>query len=1322
MIVTQQVIAAPRIEILHELFEAQADTRPYALAVVFGREETTYFELEARANRLARYLRRKDVEPESVVAMLLPRSVDAYAALLGILKAGGAYVPIDPEYPSDRIAYILKNSGAKVLVTTRELGDKYAAFNGEIIRLDEDRGRIDSESSARLMREEVGVTPRNLCYIIYTSGSTGRPKGVMIEHRSAWHLVRAERLIYRVRPEDRVYQGASLSFDLSVEEIWMAFAAGATLVAATPDMVRAGPDLSKLLTESHVTVLSCVPTLLSMLAEDMPMVRLLILGGESCPDQLVTRWTQPGRRIINTYGPTETTVIATYSELSPAKRVTIGRAVPGYQVYLLKDGFQQVPQGSVGEICIGGMGVARGYVGLPELTRARFLPNPVTPESQAEARIYRTGDLGRFDSEGNLEFLGRVDAQVKLRGFRVELTEIETVMMQAEGVLSAACAVWEDEPGVQRLVGYVVARDGGQVDEERLLGFLRSRLPGYMVPALIETLPELPHLPTGKLDRASLPKPRVREAAPEVASVAPRTETERRIAEIWGRFFPSQQISLDDDFFLDLGGHSLLVARMVSELRKDERFARVSVADVYEHPKIASLASMVDAGESPVRSVQQTVAPLVLEGRSEVKAEGRHLLASIIQPLGLYFQFAFRGFQWVTPYLVFFLLISTGHALLFSAAWAVVSAVLVFPVFAVVAIGAKWLLLGRIRAGRHRLWGGYYLRWWFVQGLIGALPLDLLLGTPLLPFFYRRLGAKIGRNVHLETDRLAAFDQISIGDGTSIDDDASLLGYRVEEGELIIGPVRIGRECFVGTWSILSEYSEMDDYARLEDLSLLPKGARVPRAETWSGSPAKHSSASEAMPPERPKHGVLRRASTTLLYSWLVLVFPILELIAFVPGILFLVYLNLLAHPLLYLAAAPFVGASFVLLFTTEVVIVKWLLIGRVRPGTYPVHGSFYLRSWIVDQLLSQSLDVAGQLHATLYLAPWYRALGARLGRFVELSTATTTPPDLLELGDESTIADEASVGAPRVEGGWMTVAPVRLGKRAFVGNSGVLPTGGQLGDGSLVGVLSIAPSNSQEAARRDASWLGSPPILLPRRQSSVDFSEQRTFRPTRRLRLARGAFELLRITLPPAGFILVTATVITLALRLWSMVGLVPMLLLLPVVYAASCFAVLGGVVVAKWLVMGRYKPFMHPLWSFFVWRLELVNALYEFLATPLGLEALQGTLLFPWYLRRLGVKIGRSVYLHSTGFLEWDLVEIGDGAAVNEDAVMQTHLFEDRVLKASHLYVGKKCSVGASSVVLYDSKMEDNARLDSLSLLMKGETLPAGTAWAGIPARRVG
>jgi len=1128
--------------LLHEIFEAQAAAHPDAVAVVFGRQTATYRELDEYANRLARHLRGRGVRRGDSVAMVLPRSMDACAAILAILKAGAAYVPIDPEYPAERIAWIREDSGATAVIGEADLA------------------KAAGESPAALPRDEDTAASENLCYVIYTSGSTGKPRGVMVEHRNACHLVLAERRLFEVRREDRVYQGASLAFDLSVEEIWLAFAAGATLVVATPEMAHAGPDLSSQLAELGVTVLSCVPTLLSMLeVQELPALRLLILGGETCPKQLVDRWARPGRRIVNTYGPTETTVIATYADVSAGKPVTIGRPVPGYRIYLLDpqtgSDLRPVPHGATGEICIGGAGVARGYLGLLAETHARFIRDPFAAIG-CGARLYRSGDLGRMNSDGDIEFMGRADGQVKLRGLRVELGEIESALLRNENVRAAACAVREDASGEQQLVAWVVPRDGALVDEQRLRLQLRRWLPAWMVPALIETVSDLPRLTSGKLDRACLPAafsaPRARRKA---IPVLPRDGIERKLMEVWSALFHPLPVSPDDDFFLDLGGHSLLAARVVSELRKDARFASLTVRDVYAWPAISRLASVVRS---------RTGAPA---GKSRVRRENRrarHFAAGAVQSASLYFVFGFRAAQWITPWLVYFLLArhgSTPEAVL----WALVSAVAVPPILILTAVCAKWALLGRVRAGRHPLWGAYYLRWWFVQTLIQSLPLTRLGGTPLLPFVYRLFGVRIGKDVHLATDLLAAFDVISIGSGTSIDEGASLSGYTVEDGDLVIGPVSVGRDCLVGTRSVLCPGAVMEDGARLEDLSLLGSGARIPAGETWSGSPAEPRAA--VVPAERPAaRSRICNAGVTMLYVALALAFPLIEISAFLPGVVLLMRSSYLG--------APLAGACFILCVTAEVLLFKWLLIGRARAGTYAVHGWFYIRNWVVEQLLAFSVEVAGPLHSTIFLKPWYRALGAKLGRFAEISTASTTTPDLLDIGDDCTIADEVSLGAARVEHGWLTLAATRLGRRVFVGNGAVIPAGTTLGEGSLVGVLTAAPADREQAARAGACWLGSPPIFLPRRQAGAGFPEQSTFRPTRKLQWARACWEIFRVTLPGAGSLVVTVGVLEMALRLWDRSGPLA-LLLLPAIFAACCAAAILAVVPIKWIVVGRYKPF---------------------------------------------------------------------------------------------------------------------------------------------------
>jgi amino acid adenylation domain-containing protein len=392
---------------LHHVFESTVDARGDAAAVIDGDTTISYRALDALANRVARALRARGVERGATVALTMPRSIDAYAAMLGILKAGAAYVPVDPAYPLDRIRFLLSNSGARAMVTTADLARSMPQFDRVVLRMDADRRVIDAESAAPLPNTSVRVGGDDLCCIIYTSGSAGRPNGVMIEHRNVCHLVRAEADLFFIRPEDRVYQGSSLSFDASVEEIWLAFHAGATLVAPAPELSREDPNLRATLAACGVTVLSCAPALLDSMTGDIPTLRLILLCGGSCPPPLVDRWARHGRRIVNTYGFPETTAIATWAELRRGSPVTLGRALYGCRVFLLDDQRAKVAHGDVGEICIGGAGLARGYLNLPRETDERFVTLRAGASGSLRPRVFRTGEFGRFNAKGELELRAR---------------------------------------------------------------------------------------------------------------------------------------------------------------------------------------------------------------------------------------------------------------------------------------------------------------------------------------------------------------------------------------------------------------------------------------------------------------------------------------------------------------------------------------------------------------------------------------------------------------------------------------------------------------------------------------------------------------------------------------------------------------------------------------------------------------------------------------------------------------------------------------------------------------------------------------------------
>lgn len=1343
-----------RPELLHELFEIRVDRCPANVAICCAGKELTYAQLEANSNQLARHLRAKGVGRGSFVGMLLPRSAEVYVALLAIMKAGAAYVPLDPDYPEDRISYILADCDVQVLLTTSAFAAKHSEFAGTVVNLDVQCPEFDREKSDRLARAETGTSHDDLCYVIYTSGSTGRPKGVQIEHASACNLVRAEGKLFQVEPHDRVYQGFSIAFDASVEEVWLALFSGATLVVGTPEMVHAGSALSGLLTAARVSILSCVPTLLSMMEEDVPTVRLLIVGGEQCPQDLVKRWCKPGRRMVNTYGPTEATVIATHTDCDPQRAVTIGRPLPNYYTYILDEHSRPVPAGVTGELYIGGVGLSRGYMGRDDLTREKFVPNPFIT-SGGPPRLYRTGDLARFTASGDIEFMGRADTQVKLRGFRVELSEIEAVLVQCPGVLATAVTVREDVPGLQQLVGYVVCRDRSACetalfDEDAARLILRARLPGYMVPAILDVLPELPTLTSGKVDRKRLPAPRARQPEARSVCAAPRNDREERILEVWQALFAPLPVALTDNFFLELGGHSLLAARMVSELRRDPRFQGLSMLDVYNHPSVESLAARFDRGGvslpqsptalaadatgavampvsvKPVQGKPVQVKPVCAQethdhSRFHAPSPIAHFLCGAAQLAGLYVVLGFFSLQWLAPYLTYNAMILYEYPIVEALAGALASLLLVYPVMLVVSIVAKWAIIGRFKAGSYPLWGVYYFRFWLVNSIVSSVPIEYLSGTPLLCLYFRLMGARVGSNVYIGTFRFSMFDLISIGDDSSIGIDASLTGYTVEDGLLKIGPVDIGQGCFVGTRSVLREDTSMHDGARLEDLSLLPRNATMLRGQTWRGSPAHPAAARTTATPAVERPGWMRRTAYGMLHAIGVFVFPMFVLTAIFPGMMLMSHLNLADDYYSYLVLSPIVSVSFVILLCLEIALFKWVLLGRVKPGTYPLHSWFYLKKWFVDQLLHLSLEVVGTLYSTIYLAPWYRLLGARLGERAEVSTASFISPDLLTIGDEGFIADAVSLGAARIENGTLTISATSVGRRSFIGNSALLPPGSVVGDGCLIGCLSVPPPLEKGPVQDGTSWLGSPAFFLPQRQKSTGFSDEQTFHPSRKLWLKRGCIEFFRVTLPATIFIMLTSVLLSVVVVLEDHVTLPELLLVFPLIYAG--FGVAAAVLVAllKWGLMGKYRPCERPLWSTFVWRTELVTALYENLAVLFLLDKLKGTPFLGGFLRLLGAKVGRRVYLDTTEFTEFDLVDLGDEAVLNTGCTIQTHLFEDRVMKMSHVRVGKRCTVGGESLVLYDTHMEEGSSLNDLSLLMKGEMLPPDSRWEGVPARHV-
>lgn len=502
-------------ERLDHLFEDMCDAlerdgKPDHPAVISGDKVVTFRELDSRANQAARYLIGQGVKSGDRVGLLFDKSVDTYVALLAVLKVNAAYVPFDGSFPNDRIGFIMEDSGVERIISQSQFEEKLSDLGVHVILLDSAGAEIEGQEKERLSEEEKGRVVDEVAYLIYTSGTTGNPKGVVIEHGSICNFVRVAAEIYGYGPDDRVYQGMTIAFDFSVEELWVPLLAGSALVPGKPGASLVGNDLADYLLENKVTGLACVPTLLATIEKDLPDLRLLIVSGEACPQNLVTRWHRPGRTILNAYGPTEATVTCTLTELMPDKPVTIGGPLPTYTIVILDpDKGEIVGEGELGEIGIAGIGLAQGYLNRSELTAEKFIPDFLDIANNPSKRIYRSGDLGRINDNNEVEFHGRIDTQVKLRGYRIELAEIESILMEFPQISQAVVDTYEEEPGAVELVAYYALNEGeGDLSHNEIVAVLKERLPRYMVPAYYEELSIIPMTPSHKADRKNLPAPR----------------------------------------------------------------------------------------------------------------------------------------------------------------------------------------------------------------------------------------------------------------------------------------------------------------------------------------------------------------------------------------------------------------------------------------------------------------------------------------------------------------------------------------------------------------------------------------------------------------------------------------------------------------------------------------------------------------------------------------------------------------------------------------------------------------------------------------------
>jgi len=601
----------PKESSIHRLFEAQVDRTPDTVAVILERRRLTYEELNQRANQVAQYLKEAGVGRGKLVGICVDRSLEMIVGLLGILKAGAAYVPLDPDYPKERLAFMLEDTQLTVLITQEALLDQLPKQKAKIVCLDRDWPEISLCAKAN---PGTGMSAEDLAYVIYTSGSSGQPKGVAIPHRAVIRLVINTDYV-RLSPSDVMAQASNISFDAATFEIWGALLNGARLVVVSKEALLSPEELSTSIERHGITVLFLTTAIFNQMVERIPAelgkLRHLLFGGEAVNPQLVRELLETGgpERLVHVYGPTETTTFASWylgeKVAREATTVPIGRPIANTQLYILDCHVKPVPVGVAGELYIGGDGLARGYLNHPELTAEKFITHSF--DGEVAERLYKTGDLARYLADGNVEFLGRIDNQVKIRGYRIEPGEIESTLNQCTGVRESAVIARVNDVGEKCLVAYVVANANTKLNSQHLRLYLKEKLPEYMIPTAFVFLASLPLTPNGKLDRRALPEPVLDRREDPTGYVAPRTAVEQVLAGIWAEVLRVERVSIHDNFF-DLGGHSLMGIRLIDHVCKELQI-ELPVRRLFECPTVARLAGSLDADLSRATTDRRANSP-----------------------------------------------------------------------------------------------------------------------------------------------------------------------------------------------------------------------------------------------------------------------------------------------------------------------------------------------------------------------------------------------------------------------------------------------------------------------------------------------------------------------------------------------------------------------------------------------------------------------------------------------------------------------------------------------------------------------------------------
>lgn len=1318
---------APRPRTLWDVITTTAQLHPDAAAIDDG-EVLTYTELLADATAWAAELRANGVRRGDRIGIRMTSGKrDLYLAILATLAAGAAYVPVDADDPDERaemvfgeadITGIFTDEGFRMLAGARQNARQgvrqgarrgqadgggseggFSAAGGDSAGGDSAGGGSAGGGAAA---GGDGPQPDDAAWIIFTSGSTGKPKGVAVSHRSAAAFVDAEAALFLINhpggplgPDDRVLAGLSVAFDASCEEMWLAWGHGACLVPAPRSLVRSGMDLGPWLIRRDITVVSTVPTLAGLWpAEALDNIRLLIVGGEACSQELVDRLATDEREMWNTYGPTEATVVASAARLLPGKPVSIGLPLNGWDLVVTDKQSNPVDVGEVGELVIGGVGLA-AY-----LDRDKDAEKYAPLDSVGWDRAYRTGDHVRLEEDG-LYFVGRVDDQVKIGGRRIELGEVEAGVAGLPNVYNSAVAVQKTPGGESVLVGYVSLDDpDAGFDHAGAHERLAEFMPAALVPRIC-VLDELPIRTSGKVDKKALPWP-----LPGVGvEAAGLTDTEAWLAQLWVDVLGVSVTDDNADFF-SLGGTSLAAATLVGRIR--ERYPTVAVRDLYDHPRLGSLAEAI-GGTQHHPAAADTTPP------REVRpvGAGTRLIQGLIQlPV-----MTLAATSWL-GWLLLGLNIGKSAGLDWAPQtpwWIVVAMVILFctPVgrLPIGALGARVLTAG-ISPGDYPRGGQVHLRIWAAERWSDASGVRSIAGATWVNNYARLLGVSIGSSVDLHS-LPPVTGLLTLGAHAAIEPEVDLSGYWLDGDILHVGAIEVGEGARVGARSTLLPGTVIGDFAHVEAGSTLTGTKKVKANQRWSGSPAKKVGRSKHRFPTEPP---ARRVWWVPIYGLTSLLLAIQPVVALVVAAVVVLALVAATSGNAFVGAVLFapVGAlcAFAFYMAQVWLGVRVLSIG-LRPGVAPVRSLTGWRLWAIERLMDDARTHLFPLYASQLTPWWLRSLGATIGRNVEISTAVMVPK-LTEVKDGAFLADDTLIGGYELGGGWMLAGETKVGKRSFVGNSGITGPGRKLSKNSLVAVLSSTPKKTKSGA----NWWGSPPERMRRVEATVAgvSGEDLTYNPGFGVKAARGVIETLRLLAPMTSMMLLAATLGT-YVYLLSSLGLAATWALSGLVLMAVGALAMAITIAVKWVCVGRHRAGDHPLWSWFVWLNELQDAFVEAVAAPWFFTHTLGTGALNSGLRALGVHIGPGAWVETYWFPETDLCFVGEGASVGPGTVVQTHLFQDRVMSLDTVTIDVGATLAAHSVALPASLIGTGATVGPGSLVMRGDRVPAHSTWQGNP-----